>query len=158
MSDQLTFMLAYGPHGPLTFGRTFVGGLVPYHFAWNPAIWSMHIMLPNVDVTYVLGGVRLPAPVWGLTAFGWPGVVAVPLISGLLLGAFASVAREEIGRGSLLRSALLLAIYASVAVPIAEFYFLSNSLLPPLAALIWITRRWSILPAFTTTRLRPEWT
>ena len=155
VADQLTFMLAYEQHGGLTWGRTFLGALVPYHYEWNPAIWSIQIMLPNADVANVLGGVRLPAPVWGFTAFGWAGVVAVPLLSGLLLGAFSSVARHEIGRGSLLRSAFLLAIYTSVALPLSEFYFLGISVLPPVLALLWIGRRWSIVGAPRTQGVSP---
>ena len=156
VADQLTFMHAYADHGALTWGRTFLGGLVPYHYEWNPAIWSIKIILPGVDVANVLGGIRLPSPVWGFTAFGWPGVVAVPLLSGLALGAFSSVARQEIGRGSLLRNAFLLVIYTSVALPLSQFYVLSFNVVPPILALLWIARRSPIVHPSPNERVNPS--
>jgi hypothetical protein len=143
VADQLSFMLAYDQYGVLTLGRTFFGGLLPYHYAWNPAVWSLHVVFPNVDINEAgSGGLRLPAPVWGYTAFGWVGAMLVPLLSGVLLGAVSAVARAHVGRGSLVRSAYVLVAYTSVGLPLSAFYDFGYGAIPPMLALLYIGSRW----------------
>jgi hypothetical protein len=45
--------------------------------------------------------------------------------------------------------------YTSVALPLAEFYFLGISALPPILALLWIGRRPSIVRAPRTQAVSP---
>jgi len=66
------------------------------------------------------------------------------------------VARQEIGRGSLLRNAFLLVIYTSVALPLSQFYVLSFNVVPPILALLWIARRSPIVHPSPNERVNPS--
>ena len=96
VSDTLTFFHRWISAGqPHTLGRTLFGGLVPGNFAWNPSVWSLTLGDPSVDVsTLSSGGLRLPLPIWGIVSFGWPGVILIPAIGGVLLGLLGAWARR----------------------------------------------------------------
>jgi oligosaccharide repeat unit polymerase len=97
LRDNLKFLTKFMQSPEYTYGRTFIGGLVPYHFYWNPAVWTLHVILPNVDVnsTYS-GGLRIPMPVWGYTAFGRIGVPVVCFLNGVAKGGLVRYARTYI--------------------------------------------------------------
>jgi hypothetical protein len=128
ISDNLTFLRAFEEHREWTYGRTFIGGLVPFHYRWNPAIWSLRVEAddPDLDANEVLsGGLRLPPPVVGYAAFGWPGVVLVSLLSGLAAGYMATFARANVGLGSPLRTTVVLGIYNIIGFEFVNFYMTS---------------------------------
>lgn len=97
--DHLTFLGAWTRHPEITWGATILGGLVPGHFSWNPAVWTLHVANPGANINELTsGGLRLPPPVWGLVDFGWPGVVGISLLSGLVTGYLTALARAMLAR------------------------------------------------------------
>jgi hypothetical protein len=124
----LDFMSAFEIRPNLTYGRTFVGGLIPFHYRWQPGVWSLQVVSSddNMNINEVIsGGLRLPPPVMGYTAFGWPGAILVCLLSGLAVGYGAVFARAHIGVGSLVRSAIALALYDTAVLQFVQFYSIS---------------------------------
>jgi len=136
--DAFTLLSAFLARGAFTYGRTFFGGLVPFHYQWNPAVWTLSVISGGDVNRLVSGGVRLPVPLWGYTAFGWPGTVLVPFLSGLISGYGAAFARKNVMDGGVLRSMVALVLYATVVGQIARFYILSIYGLPALVAALAI--------------------
>ncbi|EKJ99824.1 hypothetical protein RBSH_04908 [Rhodopirellula baltica SH28] len=96
ITDTLRFLSRFDPDQHATFGKTFVGGMVPFQYKWNPAIYSLSIAfygdLRDIDThTLKSGGFRMLSPIWGFAAFGWLGAALVPFISGFL---FKSIFHE----------------------------------------------------------------
>lgn len=136
MTDQLTLISAFLDHGSsFTYGRTFVGGLVPFSYEWNPAVWTLNVINDGVDITELAsGGLRLPASLWGYFSFGWLGVLLVPLISGWILGCCIQAARYVLAaQKGFLSLMLVSAALLSVAYPLASFYVFAIYYIPPLA-------------------------
>lgn len=122
--DQLTFLQSWQGNPEFTYGRTFLGGLVPGNFEWNPSVWSLHITNPSAAITSInSGGYRLPAPVWGMVSFSWPGVVAVSFISGVLIGVVTGIAKRRVKVPDLEVSVLRYVVYSAV-LACANFYVL----------------------------------
>lgn len=137
--DHLKFLVAYEHNSTLTYGRTFVGALVPYGFEWNPGVWTLGVLFPGVDSSQIgSGGLRLPVPFWGLTAFGPVGSAAIPFLSGLVLGAVTAAARDVIPDRSLPHTALAIGIYTVLGLQLAQFYLLTIYTLPALVALLYV--------------------
>jgi hypothetical protein len=86
--EHLFFLTAFSEHPHYTYGRTFVGGLIPNDYYWNPGVWSLHIIDGGNIQDAVSGGLRLPVPIWGYASFSWIGVVFVSFLSGFLTGIF----------------------------------------------------------------------
>ncbi|MGO9268515.1 MAG: hypothetical protein ACLQBA_27120 [Candidatus Binataceae bacterium] len=126
--QTLDFMAAFERRPQWTYGRTFVGGLIPFHYRWNPDIWSLAVEASDEDLdinTVISGGLRLPPPVMGYTAFGWPGAIIVCLLSGLATGYGAVFARRYVGPGSLVSSVIALSLYNTAVLQFVEFYSIS---------------------------------
>lgn len=142
VSDHLLFLREFAIHGELTEGRTFWGGLIPWHYRWNPAVWTLSVVSPGVPVTEITsGGLRLPVPIWGYVSFGWPGVVAVSALSGVLWGATTRLASRYVGEGSLLRSVVPLTLYVTLGFQLAMFYFLSIHNIPGILVALYFSLR-----------------
>ena len=89
ITDQLTFMDFFNRNPLWTYGRTVIGGLIPSHYDWNPAIFTLKVTHPGEDpTTLISGGLRLPAPIWGYVSFQWIGVVLFCFLSGFIKGIF----------------------------------------------------------------------
>lgn len=88
ISDQLNFLKNFNLQGSnFTLGKTFLGGLIPFNFYWNPSAWSLYILNDTNDISEIgSGGLRLPVSLWGFTSFGWIGVFLIPFSSGLFQG------------------------------------------------------------------------
>lgn len=130
ISDQLQFMEAFLDHGSLTYGRTFFGGLIPYHFEWNPAVWALSVISAEDISEIISGGLRLPVSIWGYTAFGWIGVILVPLLSGFIWGKATHFAKQYIGSASIVRSIVVLMLYLTLGTQLSGFYALSMYTIP----------------------------
>lgn len=141
--DHLTFLAAFFDRGSFTYGLTFVGGLVPYNFAWNPAFWVLSLVNPGTPVTEIAsGGFRLAVPLWGYASFGWTGVVLIPLISGLIWGNATRYARKHVEKPrSLLHASLALTVYLSIGVQLSQFYLLSMYSLPAIMLSLFLLYR-----------------
>lgn len=124
VSDALTFLTRWiGVGEPLTHGHTFVGGLVPGNYRWNPAVWSLTLGSQGIDVSQIRsGGLRLPLPIWGYTAFGWDGVLLVPFVSGILAGGLATRARHALqGSVDLVSRTWVLVFYQAATAVLPGF-------------------------------------
>ncbi|MHA3702258.1 hypothetical protein ACXR2U_08725 [Jatrophihabitans sp. YIM 134969] len=124
--DQLGFLTAWTSRPSYTHGLTWVGGLVPGNFRWNPSVWSLGVVNPTQSISSInSGGLRLPAPIWGLVSFGWPGVIIVSFVSGVLTGLTTAILRRivaQVGPGGAL---LAVVVYLAVADVIPVFFRLS---------------------------------
>lgn len=150
ISDTLTFLWGFEEHPVWTYGRTFVGGLIPFHYRWNPGIWSLRVESGDEDLDVndlISGGLRLPAPVMGYTAFGWPGVIVVCLLSGMATGYVSVFARTYIGTGSLIRSVLALSLYDTAVTQFIQFYNISIYTLFAVFIVLIFTYKVSLWPS-----------
>ena len=130
IADHLNFLDKFDLGRDINFGATFVGGLVPGNFAWNPAIWALKILNPGQDLADMSsGGLRLPVPIWGYVAFGFPGVALVSGFSGYLLGLGTKFARMY-SKGPLLQIVVVLLFYKVFWGTLSGFYVLSMYSLP----------------------------
>ncbi|MGC8750558.1 O-antigen polymerase [Hydrotalea sp.] len=86
--DHITFLNSFiREHSPFTYGLTFIGGLIPYNFKYNPSSWTLYILNNTNDISDIAsGGLRLPVSIWGYVSFGWFGVVLVPFFSAFFTG------------------------------------------------------------------------
>ena len=130
IKDTFILLSAFLARGSFTYGRTFFGGLIPFHYEWNPAVWTLGVISGGDVNGLVSGGLRLPVPVWGYTAFGWPGAVLVLFLSGLISGHGAAFARRYVAGGSVLRAVIALVLYTTVVGQMTRFYLLSIYGLP----------------------------
>jgi len=97
ITDQLNFLKGFnGLGGNLTYGKTYFGGLIPYNFFWNPAVYSLYIVNNGLmDISSLgSGGVRVGLPLWGYSSFSWLGVVFTSLISGTFWGMGTKVIKQ----------------------------------------------------------------
>ena len=136
VADQFIFLEAWLKNPVFAHGLTFVGGLVPGNFEWNPSVWSLAVTNPGADVTTInSGGFRLPGPLWGYVNLGWVGVAGVGLVFGLVTGYLtrtvsaviyqqmvATPKNVKYGREG---AVVTFIVYAAVMDCLAQFYALS---------------------------------
>jgi hypothetical protein len=95
VADQLAFLQAFNPSRDLSYGLTFIGGLIPGNFYYNPSVFTLAIANGSADISDLAsGGFRLPISLSGYIAYGFAGAVFVPLLSGVFLGAIINVLRK----------------------------------------------------------------
>jgi len=127
--DQLNFLNSFNNVGQLTYGKTFLGGLVPSNYIWNPSVYTLYIINNGqADINSInSGGLRLSVAMWGYTAFGWFGVAILPLLSGLLWGMSTRYIKTlSYKHGTkVLSLVVIVVIYNSIYKSIAEFYIFS---------------------------------
>lgn len=144
--DHLSFLRLFDLNTEMTYGATFWGGLIPGNFKYNPAVFSIAITSPLADVENVAsGGFRMPPSIWGYVAFGWLGVVIVPLISGMVIGgSMKSLAQAEFEASPVNRMIVIL-WYQLVVYFAASFYAMFYFGLLSAVLFIFITRKsqWS---------------
>ena len=151
ISDQLRFLSAFLEDGTFTFGKTFVGGLVPGNYSWNPHVWTLTTLNRTSDVNSIVsGGLRLPVAMWGYVSFGWLGVLFVPLFSGFIWGAGTRFARAYTNPALPLQSMLVLVFYAEVSYQFSRFYYLSMYSLPTIAVIVLLTYRVVFFPRWSS--------
>lgn len=138
ISDQLQFLKMYSLNPELTFGKTFLGGLVPGHYFWNPSVWALYIISPDTDLNEITsGGLRLPVAIWGYTAFSWVGVIIVCLLSGIIMGYFTRYLKHWIKKGNLAKNIVAITFYTLIGVQLSGFYVFSYMFFPPLIVLFF---------------------
>jgi hypothetical protein len=89
LPDQLNFLTHFERlNEPFTLGKTFIGGLIPNQFYWNPNVWTLSIANGGItDISNIVsGGIRLPVYIWGYVSFGWFGVVVITFLVGFFIG------------------------------------------------------------------------
>lgn len=144
IKDQLDFLTAFiNQDSPFTYGRTFLGGLIPGSFRWNPSIWTLSILNPGVDLTETSsGGLRLTLPLWGYTSFGWIGVLVLPFISGILTSYVAKFIKKwfKINK-DLIRAIIIISLYNCLGMQIINFYLLSMYSIPVVLSIFLFSYR-----------------
>lgn len=126
IKDQLALLQAWLPGHELTYGRTFVGGLLPGNYPWNPSVWALQTLNPHTPIEEIRsGGLRLPPSVWGYVSFDWAGAAVVPLLSGIVLGAMSLVAARAVRDLRLEEAAMLILVYVAAIDVFPVFYRLS---------------------------------
>jgi hypothetical protein len=63
-----------------SYGKTIYGGLIPYHYDWNPAVLTKLVI--GADKTVGSGGFRIPFQVEGYYTFGVVGTIIWSLYAG----------------------------------------------------------------------------
>lgn len=145
IKDQIQFLTSWLARPEYTYGLTWIGGLVPGNFAWNPSVWSLSVVNPGMDVASIAsGGLRLPAPIWGLVSFGWPGVVIASVGTGVVQGVLAGVAKQVLPSRSVETTAYWLVLYVALMEVLPAFFRLSYlsilQLVIVLAVFFWRVR------------------
>jgi len=143
ITDQLTFMDFFNKNPLWTYGRTILGGLVPSHYEWNPAIFTLKVTHPGEDpTTLISGGLRLPAPIWGYVSFQWIGVVIFCFLSGFIKGIFLKFTKYWIFKSkSILIATVIIVINISIFAQASDFFTLSIYELPPAIVLLFYAFR-----------------
>lgn len=143
ITDHLDFLGRFNENPVFTYGRTIYGGLIPGHYAWNPAVYTLIMVNPGADINEIgSGGLRLPVPLWGYVSFGWAGVISFTFLTGYLGGFFLKILKDMFYNHS---SIIILTIgtvaFSSVVQIIVNFTQLSMYALPPaIVCLVYLYR------------------
>ena len=131
--DHLDFLTHYIDAPLPTYGRTIYGGLIPGHYQWNPAVYTLIMVNPGADINEIgSGGLRLPVPLWGYVSFGWVGVIAFTFFTGYLGGFFLKILKEMFYRyNSIIILTIGLVAFSTVVRILVNFTELSMYALPP---------------------------
>lgn len=137
ISDQLGLLTSFvNNHIDFTYGLTFLGGLIPFNFKWNPSVWSIAVLNQNDDISEIAsGGLRASVSLWGYFSFGWLGVALVPFISAFFTGYILKkikniVAKLKANFNGMIVFCFLVFIYNNIALVYINFYNLSIYSLP----------------------------
>jgi hypothetical protein len=135
--DQLNFLDAFvRNHIDYTYGLTFVGGIIPFNFKWNPAVWTLLVSNDTNDISEIAsGGLRLPVSLWGYVSYGWIGVLLIPFISAFYIGYITKRIKDIINKlrpnaNSYLIFYWLVFLYLNIGLVFTTFYLLSIYFLP----------------------------
>jgi hypothetical protein len=131
--DHLDFLTRFMERFDWTYGRTMYGGLIPGHYKWNPAVYTLVMVNPGADINDIgSGGLRLPLPLWGYVSFGWSGVIVFSFFTGMIGGAFVKMLKDMFKRFSsiVIRTIGFIALGSIVGI-FASFSTLSIYTLPP---------------------------
>jgi hypothetical protein len=99
LGENLEFLRAFLAHGEYTFGRNWVGGLIPLQSYWNPGLWALSVALDISHaevVNAVSGGLRIAVPLTGFSCLDWPGVLLFSFIIGGLGGYIIGCAKRKV--------------------------------------------------------------
>lgn len=90
IADQLAFLQGYTLLGEEQVGlKTIRAGLSlsPTKGHWDPSDYALRMRTGLTDVSELpSGGLRLPAPIWGFSAYGYAGVAVWSFVSGFFMG------------------------------------------------------------------------
>jgi hypothetical protein len=117
--ENLLVLEKFTANPQYTWGRTWVGGLVPLEAQWNQGIWALsvaHESSHDEAIEMPGGGMRLELPILGYTAFGWLGAMAFPMIIGMLSGYVVQFAKRRIRSDTPPEVAAVVAMTAAMLV------------------------------------------
>ena len=140
--DHLDFLQNFNTSLNLTYGLSWVAGLLPGNQPYNPSVYSLSIVSPGMDLDDIRsGGLRLPASIWGYASFSWAGVVLVCFLSGLIHGGATAAFRSLISRETSLVNQTLLVLWFNIVVGFfADFYSMFYYGLLSIFLLLMVTR------------------
>jgi hypothetical protein len=140
--DHLLFLSNFVHYPEYTYGRTFWGGLIPNHYYWNPAIWTLHIINSNDINEIISGGLRLSIPIWGYVSFSWNGVLLLSLIVGFLTGRFINQTQYLLMKSNnIIIQTVIILLYMKVYSFFINFYLMSIYNLPVLFIMMFYVYR-----------------
>ncbi|GAB2700880.1 hypothetical protein GCM10027037_27300 [Mucilaginibacter koreensis] len=144
--DQLDFLSFFEESPQWTYGRTMYGGLIPGHYKWNPAVFTLVTVNPGKDINDIgSGGLRLPLPMWGYVSFEWVGVILFSLFTGIFTGLFIRITKNLFRKyeSIIIRTVVLIA-FGTVFGLLVNFTQLSIYSIPPtIVSLFYLYRfRW----------------
>jgi len=146
ITDHLDFLGYYEQRPELTYGKTIYGGLIPGHYKWNPAVYTLLMVNPGQDINDIgSGGLRLPLPFWGFVSFEWPGVIVFSFLTGFLTGLAVRMTKDMFLRhpSVLIRTVIIIG-FGSIAGIIANFMGLNLYNFPPAIVSLFYLYRFKI--------------
>jgi oligosaccharide repeat unit polymerase len=144
--DQLDFLTRFDEAPDWTYGRTVYGGLVPGHYKWNPAVYTLIMVNPGQDINDIgSGGLRLPLPMWGYVSFEWIGVIGFSIFTGIFSGIFIRIVKRTFQQfeSILIRTVVLIA-FGTVFGILVGFTQLSMYGVPPAIVSLFYLYRFRI--------------
>jgi hypothetical protein len=146
ISDHLDFLNHFDQDPVWTYGRTIYGGLIPGHYQWNPAVYTLTMVNPGADINDIgSGGLRLPLPVWGYVSFGYTGVILFSVLTGVLGGFFLQMLKGIFLRfDSIIIRTIGIVAFGTVVSIIVNFTQLNMFLLPPAFVCLFYLYRFRI--------------
>jgi hypothetical protein len=161
ISDHLGFLQGFGLQGSEHVGMKTVRAGWSLNVSkghWDPSDYALRIRTGLSDVSELAaGGLRLPAPIWGYSAFGYAGTAVWSLLSGVVVGWGTTSLRRLLGpleagrhRHQALNLTLAWVFYNGTFGVLSVFYFATRAdvVVVGLAVLL------GLLP-LGTRRLRP---
>lgn len=137
ISDQLTLLTSFvNNHIDYTYGMTFLGGLIPFNFKWNPSVWTLSIINQKDDISEIAsGGLRVPLSLWGYFSYGWVGVAVIPFISAFFTGYVIKNIKIIAGKikanfNGMIIFYILIFVYNNIALVFVNFVNISIYSLP----------------------------
>lgn len=144
--DHLSFLKSFDIRSNLTYGMTFIGGLIPGNHAYNPAIFSLTISNPMADTSEIAsGGFRMPPSLWGYASFGYIGSVLVCFISGLIIGRSKKLIRTIKTTETLSEKMAIVLWFKIIIIFYATFYAMFYFGLLSIIIFIYLTHKRPIL-------------
>jgi hypothetical protein len=141
--DSIGFLSGFETLGShFVHTKTLTAGLNAKKGYWDPGGYAVRTLTLLPDASAVgSGGIRLPAPEWGYSAFGWAGVIMWSLLSGLFAGwgtvTVKRLVEESAYRpGGSLNYVLAWVFYTGTFGLLATFYFPERAGLMVLAAAV----------------------
>ena len=117
--EGLTFLQSFMIHGQYTIFRTWLGGLVPLQYKWNPGIWALTVafeMTHEEASNFVSGGLRVAIPIMGFACLDWPGAIIFSFTIGLMTGYIVTFAKRRVlGSPVEIRATIIAFAFALIA-------------------------------------------
>jgi len=139
LRDHIWFVRGFEEQGEPTYGRTLLAGLALHETEWEPSTYALRTLTGFSELRELAsGGLRLPAPLWGYSAFGWAGAAVFSAVSGVFAG-WGFTKLRRLLTPALAGPHLALALTAAVAFydgtygVLVEAYFLTSSVFVRLA-------------------------
>ena len=156
ISDHLDFLNHFDQNPVWTYGRTIYGGLIPGHYEWNPAVYTLVMVNPGADINDIgSGGLRLPLPMWGYVSFGYPGVLLFPLLTGILGGFFLQILKQMFTTfDSIIVRTIGVVAFSNVVAILINFTQLNMFLFPPAAVCLFYLYRFRLRAPRSLTQIQ----
>ena len=145
--DHVGFLRGYESRGSEQIGLTpIIASLSLNKGDNNPSTYALKVRTGLDDITgLAAGGIRLPAPLWGYVAFGYPGAIAWSLLSGVAMGwGTRLVARLVAGvqghRRQCLNLVLAWLFFEGTFQVLADFYFFERVGIVSFALALYVCR------------------
>lgn len=140
--DHIGFVKGFEERREPTYGRTLLAGLALSNSEWEPSTYALRTLTGLSDLRDLAsGGLRLPAPLWGYSAFGWAGAAMFSALAGLFAGWGFTKLRRRLtpaldGPHLSLVLATAVVFYEGTYGVLAEFYFLTTAIVVRVAVAV----------------------